>query len=259
VPTGSLTIVGTGIAAGSHLTAESRGALERADRVLYLVTEPVAASWLSTLNPSNRSLSSHYRAGATREAIYASMVDEILAEVRAGGNVCVAFYGHPAVFVRPAHDAVRRALEEGFEARMLPAVSALDCLFADLGIDPADTGLQSYEATEFLVHERTPDPSVALVLWQLSVIGQEQATFDTSGCGLSILADYLGRWYSARHEVVLYEASPYPVASAAIHRLPLIELGEAQPSAMATLYVPPARVPRASTTMLERLGLASSG
>jgi precorrin-6B methylase 1 len=256
VPTASLTIVGTGIAAGSHLTAESRGALERADRLLYLVTEPVAASWLSTLNATNRSLSGHYRAGATREEIYAAMVDEILAEVRAGGHVCVAFYGHPAVFVRPAHDAVRRARGEGFEARMLPAVSALDCLFADLGIDPADTGLQSYEATEFLLHERRPDPSAAMVLWQVSVIGQEDATPDP-GRGLSILADYLGRWYPGGHEVVLYEASPYPIASAAIQRLPLVNLGESQPSAMATLYVPPARVPRPSTAMLERLGLAS--
>jgi uncharacterized protein YabN with tetrapyrrole methylase and pyrophosphatase domain len=257
VPPGSLTIVGTGIAAGSHLTTESREALERADLVLFLVAEPVAATWLSTLNPRNRSLSRHYRLGAPREEIYASIVDEILDELRAGRNLCVAFYGHPAVFVRPAHDAVRRAVEEGFEARMLPALSALDCLFADLGVDPADTGLQSYEATEFLMHGRTPDPSAALVLWQMSVIGQERAIADPGGRGLSILADYLGGWYPADHEVVLYEASPYPIAAAAIQRLPLVELGEAQPSAMTTLYVPPAFVPRTSTAMIERLGLAS--
>jgi uncharacterized protein YabN with tetrapyrrole methylase and pyrophosphatase domain len=255
VPTGALTIVGTGIAAGSHLTAESREALEGADLVLFLVVEPVAASWLSTLNPRSRSLSRHYRPGATREEIYASIVDEILEEVRAGGNVCAAFYGHPAVFVRPSHDALRRAIEEGFEARMLPALSALDCLFVDLGIDPADTGLQSYEATEFLVHERTPDPTAALVLWQMSVIGQEGASPDTGG-GLSVLADYLAGWYPSDHEVVLYEASPYPIASAAIQRLALVELAEAKPSAMATLYVPPARTPSASPAMRERLGLA---
>jgi uncharacterized protein YabN with tetrapyrrole methylase and pyrophosphatase domain len=258
VPTGALTIVGTGIAVGSHLTAESRDALEGADVVLFLVAEPVAASWLSTLNPRSRSLSRHYRSGVTREEIYASIVDEILEEVRAGGNVCVAFYGNPAVFVRPSHDALRRAVEEGFEARMLPALSALDCLFVDLGIDPADTGLQSYEATEFLVHERTPDPSAALVLWQMSVIGEEGAAPPAGGRGLSVLADYLAGWYPSDHEVVLYEASPYSIASAAIQRLPLVELVEAQPSEMTTLYVPPARTPRTSAAMRARLGLASS-
>jgi uncharacterized protein YabN with tetrapyrrole methylase and pyrophosphatase domain len=257
VPAGALTIVGTGIAAGWHLTSESREALEGADLVLFLVAEPVAASWLSTLNPRSRSLARHYRPGATREEIYGSIVDEILEEVRAGGNVCVAFYGHPAVFVRPSHDALRRAVEEGFEARMLPALSALDCLFVDLGIDPADTGLQSYEATEFLVHERRPDPSAALVLWQISVIGQEGASPDADRRGLSVLAEYLAGWYPSDHEVVLYEASPYPIASAAIQRLPLVELAQAQPSAMATLYVPPALTPRASAAMRERLGLAS--
>jgi hypothetical protein len=35
---------------------------------------------------------------------------------------------------------------------MLPAISAEDCLFADLGVDPADHGCPSYEATDFLVH-----------------------------------------------------------------------------------------------------------
>ena len=258
MPAGALTVVGTGIAVGSHLTAESREALERADLVLFLVAEPVAASWLSTLNPRSRSLSGHYRGGATREEIYASIVDEILDEIRAGGNVCVAFYGHPAVFVRPAHDAVRRAVEEGFEARMLPAVSALDCLFVDLGIDPADTGLQSYEATDFLVHQRTPDPSAALVLWQMSVIGQEGAAPDAGGRGLSVLTEYLAGWYPSGHEVVLYEASPYPIASAAVQRLQLVELAAAKPSEMATLYVPPARRPSASAAMRKRLGLASA-
>src|SRR2546429_6584747 len=45
----------------------------------------------------------------------------------------------------------RQAREEGFEAEMLPAVSAEDCLFADLGVDPGDEGCQSFEATSFLL------------------------------------------------------------------------------------------------------------
>src|SRR5437773_2103233 len=77
--------------------------------------------------------------GKPRRETYAEMVEELLAPVRAGHNVCAAFYGHPGVFVNPGHEAIRRARAEGFPARMLPAVSALDCLVADLGIDPAAT------------------------------------------------------------------------------------------------------------------------
>jgi hypothetical protein len=34
---------------------------------------------------------------------------------------------------------------------MLPAVSAEDCLFADLGVDPGAAGCQSHEAADFLI------------------------------------------------------------------------------------------------------------
>ena len=69
--------------------------------------------------------------------MYARIVGDILDAVRGGASVCAAFYGHPGIFVTPSHDAVRRARAEGYPARMLPAVSAVDCLFADLGVDPA--------------------------------------------------------------------------------------------------------------------------
>src|SRR5437899_1041057 len=104
-----------------------------------------------------------------RDETYDDIVAEILSAVRSGTRVCVALYGHPGVFARPAHEAVRRARAEGFPARMLPAVSAEDCLFADLGVDPGENGCQSYEATDFLLRKREVDVSAALVLWQISV------------------------------------------------------------------------------------------
>ena len=96
---------------------------------------------------------------------------------------------------------------------MLPGVSAEDCLFADLGIDPAVTGLQSYEATNFLYYHRQVDTSAALVLWQVSVVGETAVVEPPNRPGLAILADHLQTLYPPEHEVTLYEASPYPVGS----------------------------------------------
>jgi uncharacterized protein YabN with tetrapyrrole methylase and pyrophosphatase domain len=124
------------------VTPESASAIERADEVLYLVTQPLTAQWIERANPRSRSLHGLYESGKPRRETYAEMVDELLAPVRAGLGVCAAFYGHPGVFVNPGHEAIRRARAEGYRARMLPAVSALDCLVADLGIDPAATGPQ---------------------------------------------------------------------------------------------------------------------
>ena len=131
---GSITLVGTGIAAGAHLTAEARIALERAEEVFYVVTEPAGAAALERLNPNTRSLVELYREGVPRAEIYAEMARQIVDSAVAGKRVCAAFYGHPGVFASPSHEAVRRARAEGFPATMLPAISAEDCLFADLGV-----------------------------------------------------------------------------------------------------------------------------
>src|SRR5581483_10712284 len=141
---------------------------------------------------------------------YEALVEEILAHVRHGFKVCAAFYGHPGEFVAPSHEAVRRARAEGFRARMLPGVSAEDCLFADLGVDPARFGCQSYEATEFLVHGRSVDPTAALVLWQLGTVGNAAAAESAAPVGLAVLVDVLLESYPPEHAVVVYEASPYP-------------------------------------------------
>ena len=117
-----LTVVGTGIAVGLHLTPEARAAWESAEDALFLVGDPVAAALLTGLNPRARSLQEHYRAGRPRLDAYEAMVEEILSPVRAGHDVCTAFYGHPGFFVYPGHEAVRRARREGFEARLLPGI-----------------------------------------------------------------------------------------------------------------------------------------
>ena len=93
------------------------------------------------------------------------------AYAKKGERVVAAFYGHPGVFVAPSHLAIAGARKEGFEARMLPGISAEDCLFADVGFDPGERGCQSFEATDFLLRKRVFDVTSPLVLWQVGVIG----------------------------------------------------------------------------------------
>jgi len=236
--TGSLTVIGTGIRP-QQLTAESRQALVEADDVLYLTAEPGGGSWLERLHPNVRSLEDCYVEGAARRTAYEAMVEALLEPVRRGRNVCGAFYGHPGVFVTPSHEAVRQARAEGFPARMLPAVSAEDCLYADLGIDPGFSGRQSYEATKFLEERRPIDVHAYLILWQISVIGVDRAVSSPRQEGLAELAEALLAHYPPEHEVVLYEASPYPIADAIVERIPLVQLAEAAVRPMATLLIPP--------------------
>jgi len=252
---GSLTVVGTGIQLGTQMTPEARMAIKTADVVLSLVAEPVMEAAIRRLNPETRSLQEHYVLGQSRADAYEAMIVEILSHVRRGQDVCAAFYGHPGVFVAPSHEAVRRAREEGFRARMLPAISAEDCLFADLGVDPARFGCQCYEATDFLVHRRQIDTTAVLVLWQLGTVGNAAAAEEATPSGLGVLVETLVARYPSGHEVVVYEASPYPGFDAKIRKVQLSELRPEHVTAMSTLYVPPAEAAELDLTMVDRLGL----
>jgi uncharacterized protein YabN with tetrapyrrole methylase and pyrophosphatase domain len=254
---GSLTVVGTGIAVGIHLTPQSREAIERADAFFHLAADPIAVQWLDGLRSDAVDLRPHYRVGAPRPEIYERITETILEPVRQGSRVCAAFYGHAGVYVRPSHEAVRRARAEGHDAQMFPAVSAEDCLFADLGVDPADAGCLSYDATDFLVHRRPADPAAGLVLWQITVIGDGAAVSRARTDALPALVDRLLEHYPAEHEVVVYEASPYPLGHAVVDRVPLHALPGAALTPLSTLYVPPASAPVVDAEMAARLGLST--
>jgi uncharacterized protein YabN with tetrapyrrole methylase and pyrophosphatase domain len=255
VSAGSLTVVGTGIQLGTQLTPEARTAIKNADVVLSLVAEPVMQAAIRRLNPETRSLQQHYVVGERRADAYEAMIEDIVSHVRRGLDVCVAFYGHPGVFVAPSHEAVRRAREEGFRARMLPGISAEDCLYADLGVDPARFGYQCYEATDFLVHGRHVETTAALVLWQLGTVGNSAAAEEATPSGLQVLVEVLLELYPPDHEVVVYEASPYPGFDPLIRRVPLADLSPQHVTALSTLYVPPAETAVLDLTMIDRLGL----
>jgi uncharacterized protein YabN with tetrapyrrole methylase and pyrophosphatase domain len=255
MPAGSLTIVGTGIRL-SQLSAEARGAIENAEKLLFLVCDPVTYAWLTQVNAEAESLHTLYDANKPRYASYAGMVERMLSCVRQGSDVCVAFYGHPGVAVDPGHEAIRRAGLEGYSAKMIPGISAEDCLFADLGIDPATDGWQSFEATDFLVYRRQFDPCVPLALWQAGITGDPGYDTEDGGRGLRILVEVLLERYSSAHEVVIYEASRYLGCPPSIQRVPLAGVPDVGVAVSATLYIPPVEQAKPDLAMAERLGVS---
>ena len=252
---GSLTIVGTGIQAG-QLTVAARNAIQEADKLLYAVTDPGLEGYLHSLNPAAESLVRFYGDEKDRLLTYTEMADKIMDEAQRGLNVCAAFYGHPGVFVLPAHEAIRRAHEAGIPAKMLPGISAEDCLFADLGIDPAYPGCQSFEATDFLVYRRQFDVTASLILWQVGVIGVQKFELKYEPRNLDVLGEYLSGFYGPGHRAVLYEASPYADLKCRAELTRLDALSDARVSRITTLYVPPKAVHRSmDMEMARRLGM----
>lgn len=237
-----LVVVGTGIQWASQTTLAAQRAMQLADRVLFAVADPWAARWIREISPDAVALD-YPRNGPSRKRIYEAMVDRILAELSTNSRVCAVFYGCPAVLTQPAHDAIRRARQCGYEAIMLPGVSFLECLFVDLAIDPGREGCQVFEGSDFLLRSRTPDIHAHLILCQVGLIGNRMA-FDPSAQpvvrgALALLQRRLMRHYPAEHPLVIYEAARQPTENARIERLRLDQLCSVQVSGISTLYVAP--------------------
>jgi precorrin-6B methylase 1 len=256
---GSLTVVGTGIKALSHITIEAEAHIRQADKVYYLLTDPVIKHWIKGSNPSAESLHRLYGAKKDLSLTYDDIVERLMQATLSGMNVCCALYGHPSVFAYPGREAVRRLQAMGVSATILPAISAEDCLFAALGIDPASSGCQSFEATDFIIRPRRFDVATSLILWQVGFIGVH--TRPTQNCnrpGLQILTELLCHHYSPDHEVVIFEAEQIAICKPKIIRTALKSLLEVPITWLSTLYVPPARAPKVDRTFLVPLGLVQT-
>lgn len=237
---GSLVIVGTGIGGPGQTTLEAMACMERAERLYYSVPDPVTQLWIRKLNASAISLNGLYGTHKDRRDTYHEMTRTLVDAVKAGLDVCAVFYGHPGVFVQPSHAAIQQLRQQGFSARMLPGVSTDGCLFADLGINPGDIGIQSFEATDFMLYRRRFDPTSGLILWQVGVLGE--ATLRLEKCRrerVERLVDALLEHYPHTHAAVLYIAPTFAGHSPDVTYVALGDLANVEVSPAATLYVPP--------------------
>lgn len=241
---GSLVVVGTGIQTAGQLTTEASEWIRLSEKVLYVVANPTSESVILSLNPAAESMNVFYGEGKLRKHTYRQMVDRVMVCVREGLATCMAAYGHPGIYARASHESIRRAREEGYLARMLPAVSAEDCLLADLGIDPGEPGCHSYEATSFLRNRRRPDPFAYVLLWQIGVIGEQGFAadgFDVTH-GLQQLVQYLSEYYAADHEVIVYTAATAAGYEHFELRIKLSDLANVEVPTLSTLCIPPTKM-----------------
>ena len=112
--------------------------------------------------------------------------------MRGGLAVCLAFHGRSALSTEVSRQALEQSCVDGFAAAVVPGVSALDCLFADLGLGLLSSGCRIY-GTEAFVERGRPDLSSALVLYL------------SDDSPLSELLALLRPAYGEEQKAVLYE------------------------------------------------------
>lgn len=260
---GTLVIIGSGIRAISQFTFEAEAYIDWADAVFYCVADPATDQWIRNKKKDATDLYTLYDNGKHREITYIQMAERMLEPLRQGFNVVGIFYGHPGIFVSPSHRAIAIARQEGHDAFMLPAVSAIDCLSADLGVDPSRGGCQIVEATDLLLRRRPLLVDSHVILLQVGSVAD--AGFNFSGFPndhLPSLVRYLQDAYEEHYEIIHYVASQFVFCEPVIERYPLSQLYDPtvakRISGISTFYIPPKSRLTSSTVdreMAEKLGI----
>lgn len=251
---GRLAFVGLGMTLGSHLTPLARSHIVQVDVVFAALSDAIAEEWLKRMHPDVRSLQPNYAEGKPRIKTYREWVALMMDELRAGKRVCGVFYGHPGIFAWSPHKVIEQARAEGHEAHMESGISAEDCLYADLGIDPGRYGCQHFEASQLLYCERRIDTAGYVVLWQVGVVGNRSVgRFDNAPACRALLVERLAQDYPHGHEVIIYRGATLPIERPRIRRLTLRELAEAPVTAEETVVLPPAVTLQPNRAMLARL------
>ncbi|WP_256558426.1 SAM-dependent methyltransferase [Salinilacihabitans rarus] len=239
-------VVGTGMVGTRQLTREVELAFESSSEVYLLDHQPeIMRRHLDSFDAEVTDLRELYDEGGLRENSYEAMAETVLDAAEASDEpVTLALYGHPFVFVSPSRWIVEKAPERGLCVEKRPGVSSMDCLYADLPLDPAANGVQMYEATDLLLHEYDLEPRAPAMIWQIGIVETLRYTeADHRPERFSRIRRYLQRFYPDDHEVHLLQTATYPFTESRrlTFALSEFEAMSDEINAVQTLYVP--RVP----------------
>jgi len=223
------------------MSVRCRNHITRAD-IVFSSCHPLMEDWLYTMHNDVRSLQSLYAENKDRRITYREMVTLILEAVRQDLRVTGVFYGHPGVFAQVPHRAIALAQREGYRAWMEPGISAEDCLYADLAIDPGAYGCQHMEASQFMFYKRQLDTAGYVILWQVALAGEITLSNRVSTeAQRNVLVELLLTYYSSTHEIILYECPTLVTDAIRADKIRLGDLAQAALSPITTLVIPPGK------------------
>ena len=161
-------IAGLGIRSVAQVTRETEEALRQCREILFVDGGIATEKWLSTLCETVTPLyHESYAEGGARRSAYHSMAARVVDAARSRPPVAFAMHGHAIVGTTAPQLIVKAAEALGLTVEVLPGISALDSLFADLMFDPVAEGAQMFEATDMLLRRRPIQNDLPLILWQV--------------------------------------------------------------------------------------------
>lgn len=257
-PEHEIYIVGTGIRSVDQFTLESEAIVRASNEVLYVDTGVATRAFLEERCPRVTDLyHESYTPERHRLDAYHHMAARVVEAALDHPPVTFAMHGHPIVFCYAPFLIADMARLLDLKVEVLPGISSMACLFADLMLDPGVSGILMYEATEMLLRQRPLLPDVPTLLWQVGNLETRlHSTRASRPERLERLLAYLLETYPVDHPVTAFYASPHALIPPTAFTFPLAEIG-AHARALhsgVTLYLPPVRTrPIADFDLLQKI------
>jgi precorrin-3B methylase len=239
-----LYIAGLGLQTVAQITREAEAAIRASREVLFLDTGVATKSYLETLCPRVTPLyDESYSEARPRADAYEHIAARVVDAALDHPPVTFAIHGHPLIAAHPPFLILELAHALDLSVDVLPGISAIDALCADLRLDPVVHGLQMYEATDLLLRRRPLQPDAPAIIWQIGPIETCLHSMRVSRPGrFARFIAHLRQYYPADHEVAAIYCSPHPIMKPEIFRFALEDMGQYAEAIHSgfTLYVPPA-------------------
>lgn len=202
-----LYLVGAGVSFPDHLTLQTIEILTACKKIYTNL--PASDLEALPLNLRTKCLSvwSLYQENRAREENYNDIAQAVL-DGAADSRPCAWMTpGHPMIFDSVTQTLLKAGRTLGWTVLVVPGISSLDTILAEVGYDPAD-GLLVHEATALVFQGLPLLPSFAALLLQPSAFGTSATHYsDEWRADLSPLRDYLLRFYSAEHACAFVRSS----------------------------------------------------
>lgn len=202
-----IALTGIGIGGFEQTTLATLEAFQSARIIFHLTSHH---NRLKKICKNVVNLERKYWTGEEDVEVYSRLADLLLSEAGNGPGVVAVGDGHPAYYDDVTWDVYRRGSKRGLDVRIIPAISCLDSMAANCGLEIDTNGIQILDAPTMVDFDQKINPYLDTLIMQIGWFGTSAlVNMLSSRKGVLVpVVKHLTKYYPSDHRVRLMRA-PY--------------------------------------------------
>jgi uncharacterized protein YabN with tetrapyrrole methylase and pyrophosphatase domain len=243
LPRSDISIVGIGLRGLSEINPETERILRRSTEIFYMDPRPLVSRYFARINRNSHNLAKLYEEGRKGYDVYEEFASLVVNAALKKPGACYATYGNPMIFDTITKLVLEKARRRRLKVEVVPSISALDTVLADLKLPILEEGLQTFDANRLVLFRQKMDPSIPCLIFSVGSFAAVIITLRRRSTArrFSLLQKYLLKFYPPKHPLYLVESSLHPNMPSRITSTQLNQLTRmhSRINYNTTLYIPP--------------------